>query len=305
MGRRTSLALTCALLAGGCVVSGVEEPQDELIVKGGTLTDSLPTNGRYDAAASALGAGARAEFSGQWEAARLAYHAVASTDPDNLRAVMARTRALLAGGHTAQAADMLMTAKQAGPDDPQMVAATGSVLLAAGQPARAIDHLRRAHELQPASLDTTHRLVAALVLAGHHEAAIETLAGTDPADLPDHLLLPVGRSALLADRIDAAAAVFTEAARRNPSDATPWVELGRARLLQRDLAAARDALLTALGLEPSRSDAFVLLGHVRWLSGDIVRATRCWQSALLNGADPAVVGPMLGLAADRAASRSP
>lgn len=298
--------LLCALLANNaCLTTEVNSPQDEVFVKGGRSLDGLPPMRGYDAAASALGAGARAEQDGRWEAARLAYNAVASHDPGNLRAVMARTRALLAEGKSRQAADLLMAADRSGPQDPQMLAATGSVLLAAGSAERAVEHLRTARQLQPHSQNTRHQLVAALLLAGHHEAVVEELAGTDPRDLPDHLLLPVGRSALLADRLVAAAACFEEAARREPASPVPWLELGRTHLLRQDLPGARDALLTALGLDPTSDQGFLLLGHVRWLAGDAVRAQRCWQTALLNGADPESLAPLLRAAEERAQSRQP
>lgn len=302
---RAGLLVACAALLSACVVSDVEEVPDELFVKGGSMMDGASPIGRYDASNSALGAGTRAEMDGKWEAARLAYHAVASHDPSNLRAVMARTRALVAAGRAGQAADLLTNTGAMGPEDPQLMAATGSVLLAAGSPVRALEHLEKARELQPHSQGTHHQLVAALILSGRHEAAVEELAGTDPADLPDHLLLPVGRSAMVADRIEAAVATFQEAARRTPASPEPWVELGRALLLDRKLTDARDALLTALALSPSQSDAFVLLGHVRWLMGDPVRAGRCWQTALLNGADPASVGPLVELVQAQGASPSP
>ncbi|RKY22131.1 MAG: hypothetical protein DRQ55_01970 [Planctomycetota bacterium] len=299
------LLLTACAGLTACVTSGVDEPEDELFIQGSSLADDAASLRRYDAVGSALGAGALAEASGRWEAARLAYHAVATHDPANMRAVMARTRALLASGKTAHAADLLTAVDASNEPDPQLLAATGSVLLAAGSHVRALEHLSRARQLQPSSRNTHHQLVAALILAGHHEAAVEQLAGSATADLPDHLLLPVGRSAMIAERLEAAEASFAEAARRRPADAEPWTELGRARLLRRNLPAARDALLTALGLEPNSAEAFVLLGHVRWLAGDAVRAGRCWQTALLNGAPPATIGPLVELLPAQTPSHAP
>lgn len=299
--RRSPCAVLLALLAGaGCVATSADRPPAELFIRGGSSQVLSP---RDEQASLALSAGTRAELVGRFDDARQAYYAVATHDPSNLRAVLAHSRALVAAGRGDQAADLLLSAQAGAAEQPQLLAATGAVLLASGGEERAVEHLARAHALQPLSLNTRDQLVAALLLSGRHEAAIEALAGAHPADLPDHLVLPVGRAALVADRAEAAAACFAEAARRWAGERAGWIGLGRAELLQRRLPEARDALLTALAIQPDDAEALTLLGHVRWLSGDALRAGRCWDTALANGADPALIEPLRAMAAAARAAR--
>ena len=106
-----------------------------------------------------------------------------------------------------------------------------------------------------------------------HAAKAPPVAPTPPAKAPPppqglREILLEGRKAFNEERLDQAAALFTQAAELAPTSAEPLVDLGRTWVRQGAQGKALVALSRAVELNPEDAFALLNLGHLLTLMGD-------------------------------------
>ena len=291
LGELRLLAALLVLLLGACA-----GPAEQLAAESGTLLDDA--RGRLRIAAGnqtieALTRGAFAEADGDWTEARKLYSLAMQRDPSDDRTLVAFARTYVAEGRAREAAELLQRQAQGKPHSALVQRAAGEAMLAAGEPVLALASLRRARELDEGDPATVGPLSQALLLAGDDAGLVALLEQAGVDQVPAPLLESVADVALTAERPQLALAALLRHLGGHPQDAEAWVDLARCQLLLEHLDLAGQALVQALTLEPYHGQAMLLLGHVRFLEGDLVRARRCYETALVNGADPDMVGALL------------
>lgn len=278
-----ALALTLLILCSACAATP-EAPK----ASGSPLLGD--TAGRLRVASGnqtieALTEGAFAETNGDWVRARKVYSRAMQREPGDERSLLAFARTYVAEGRPREAVELLQRQAQGHPDSVAVQRAVGEAMLAAGEPTQALPSLRRALGLSANDGATVSALSEALLLSGGDRELIDLLNSAGVEDLPQPLLLPAAEVAMLGGAADLSVKALLRHLSFGTNDVVAWVDLGRCQLLLGHTDLAGQALISALGMDPRHSPGLLLLGHVRFLEGDLIRARRCYETALVNGAD--------------------
>ncbi len=284
------------LLVAALLVAACSSPAEQLKADSGTLLDDA--SGRLRIAAGnqtieALTRGAFAEADGDFEEARKLYSLAMQRDPADERTLVAFARTYIAQGRAREAAELLQRQLQGRPNSAVVQRAAGEAMLAAGEPLLALPALRRAWDLAPDDRATLAPLAQTLLLTGQHADLLALLGAAGVDELPEPLLESVARLALAAEQPQLAVSLLLRHLALHSQDAEAWVDLARCQFQLDQIDLAGQALVQALTLEPYHGQAMLLLGHVRFLDGDLVRARRCYETALSNGAEPTQVHALL------------
>ena len=276
-------ALTLLLLCSACAAT-TEAPK----ASGSPLLGD--TAGRLRLASGnqtieALTEGAFAETQGDWVRARKVYSRAMQREPGDERSLLAFARTYVAEGRPREAVELLLRQAQGHPDSVAVQRAVGEAMLAAGEPTQALPSLRRALGLSANDGATVSALCEDLLLSGGDSELIELLNSAGVADIPPQLLLPAAEVAMLGGAVELSVKALLRHLSFGTNDVVAWVDLGRCQLLLGHTDLAGQALVSALGMDPRHGQGLLLLGHVRFLEGDFLRARRCYETALINGAD--------------------
>jgi Flp pilus assembly protein TadD len=257
-----------------------------------------------DQAAVDLLRGRMQEMRGHWSEARDAYHIAGRKDPDSMTAVVQEARVLVILGQPTEAAVALKRAVESMPTSAELQRAAGEAWLAAQDPRQAVPYLRRAHALDATDRAAFEALALALFRLGRHAEVVKLLDGQKSDEMPDHIRLVFGRSALLAGQPDLAARMLEPCTAAFDEDVEVWLDLARAHALAGRTTEAAAAAERASALEPQSPRTLLLMGHIHKLAGRSREASTCYAQALRNGADPVLVAPLVEALVPSNSSRS-
>jgi len=290
IGRRAALAL---LLAACACAQG---PKQEHL----TAAESLARAGREGVppaglppATEALTRGREAEADGRWDEAQAAYSEALLREPSSVEAATSQARVLHVLGLHAEATLVLHSAIEAHPDSVELLAAAGDSVLAMNRPSMACEYYSMALAMRPDDPALRAEYAWALHLQGRHESVIETLRTVDPSQLPDHVRLALGRSALLCGKAQLAEANLEAWVRVEPDDVPARLDLARARYLAGEDGLVLQSLEAVIARQPRSAEAFALLGHLRQRAGQQELALASYEQAMKFGADPATLQPLI------------
>jgi len=288
---RKSLCTSLALLALGCAQDRTHRTATEELAAhkhgAATASDALSP------AAESLSRGRQAEADGRWESAQAAYSEALLREPANVEAAISQARVMHVTGQHAEASLVLHAAIEQNPASVELLAAAGDSVLAMNRPSMACEYYSMALGLRPDDAVLRAEYAWALHLQGRHESVIETLRSIEPSSLPDYVRLALGRSALLCGQAELAQENLEAWVRVEPDDVAARLDLARARYLARQDGLVLQSLEAVIARQPRSAEAYALLGHVRQRAGQQELALASYEQAVLCGADPATLAPLM------------
>ncbi len=146
--------------------------------------------------------------------------------------------AYLQGEHKSSKEQVLQLLKLA-PDHPGVNQLAGAIELAIGTNEQARAYLNKALQGAPGSVVARRLLASAFLRAGEQSKALEVLQPLLARSTPDTVALSLaGEAHMLAGELDKASAMFSQAAKANPSNINNLTALARTRFLKGDAVGA-------------------------------------------------------------------